>query len=80
DDVMWGCVTQLGDQSSNIGRFAVLAAGWPDSVPAVTINRACGSGQQAIESAAHAVIAGAYEIAIAGGVETMSRVPLGAAR
>lgn len=80
DDVMWGCVTQLGDQSSNIGRFAVLAAGWPDSVPAVTVNRACGSGQQAIESAAHAVIAGAHEIVVAGGVETMSRVPLGAAR
>ncbi|MFT4124699.1 MAG: thiolase family protein [Gordonia sp. (in: high G+C Gram-positive bacteria)] len=80
DDVMWGCVTQLGDQSSNVGRFATLAAGWPETVPAVTINRACGSGQQAIESAAHAVIAGAYEIAIAGGVETMSRVPLGATR
>ncbi|MCR5979314.1 acetyl-CoA C-acyltransferase [Gordonia jinghuaiqii] len=80
DDVLWGCVTQLGDQSSNIGRFAVLAAGWPDSVPAATINRACGSGQQAIESAAHAVIAGAHEIVVAGGVETMSRVPLGAAR
>ncbi|MFW0786965.1 thiolase family protein [Gordonia sp. CPCC 206044] len=80
DDVMWGCVTQLGDQSSNVGRFAVLAAGWPDSVPAVTINRACGSSQQAIESAAHAVLAGAYDIAVAGGVETMSRVPLGAAR
>lgn len=80
DDVMWGCVTQLGDQSSNIGRFGVLAAGWPDSVPAVTVNRACGSGQQAIESAAHSVIAGAHEIVVAGGVETMSRVPLGAAR
>ncbi|MDT2005512.1 thiolase family protein [Rhodococcus opacus] len=80
DDVMWGCVTQLGDQSSNVGRFAVLAAGWPESVPAVTVNRACGSGQQAIESAAHAVISGAYDIAVAGGVETMSRVPLGAAR
>ncbi|MFT4041753.1 MAG: thiolase family protein [Gordonia sp. (in: high G+C Gram-positive bacteria)] len=80
DDVMWGCVTQLGDQSSNVARFATLAAGWPETVPAVTINRACGSGQQAIESAAHAVISGAYEIAVAGGVETMSRVPLGAAR
>ncbi len=80
DDVVWGCVTQLGDQSSNVGRFAVLAAGWPDSVPAVTVNRACGSGQQAIESAAHAVISGAYEIAVAGGVESMSRIPLGAAR
>lgn len=80
DDVMWGCVTQLGDQSSNIGRFAVLAAGWPESVPAVTINRACGSSQQALESAVHAVIAGAYDMVVAGGVETMSRVPLGAAR
>ncbi|KXF57164.1 acetyl-CoA acetyltransferase [Rhodococcus sp. SC4] len=80
DDVMWGCVTQLGDQSSNVARFATLAAGWPESVPAVTINRACGSGQQAIESAAHAVMSGAYDIAVAGGVETMSRVPLGAAR
>ncbi|MEE4023341.1 thiolase family protein [Gordonia sp. PKS22-38] len=80
DDVMWGCVTQLGDQSSNVGRFAVLAAGWPDHVPAVTINRACGSSQQAIESAAHAVIAGAYDMVVAGGVETMSRVPLGATR
>lgn len=80
DDVMWGCVTQLGDQSSNVGRFATLAAGWPESVPAVTINRACGSGQQAIESAAHAVMAGEYDIAVAGGVEMMSRVPLGATR
>ncbi|MFE4499090.1 thiolase family protein [Rhodococcus sp. NPDC056743] len=80
DDVMWGCVTQLGDQSSNVARFATLAAGWPESVPAVTINRACGSGQQAIESAAHAVMSGAYDIAVAGGVEMMSRIPLGAAR
>ncbi|MFZ2177981.1 MAG: beta-ketoacyl synthase N-terminal-like domain-containing protein, partial [Rhodococcus sp. (in: high G+C Gram-positive bacteria)] len=80
DDVMWGCVTQIGDQSSNIGRFAVLAAGWPESVPAVTFNRACGSSQQAVESAAHAVMSGAYDIVVAGGVETMSRVPLGAAR
>lgn len=80
DDVMWGCVTQLGDQSSNVARFGVLAAGWPESVPAVTINRACGSSQQALESAVHAVAAGAYDVAVAGGVETMSRVPLGAAR
>ncbi|KAA9163678.1 thiolase family protein [Amycolatopsis acidicola] len=80
DDVMWGCVTQIGDQSSNIGRFAVLAAGWPEHVPGVTINRACGSSQQAVDSAAHAVMAGQYDIVIAGGVETMSRVPLGAAR
>lgn len=80
DDVMWGCVTQLGDQSSNVARFAVLAAGWPETVPAVTFNRACGSSQQALESAVHAVAAGAYDVAVAGGVETMSRVPLGAAR
>ncbi|GLY38917.1 acetyl-CoA acyltransferase [Amycolatopsis sp. NBRC 101858] len=80
DDVMWGCVTQLGDQSSNIGRFAALAAGWPESVPGVTFNRACGSSQQALESAVHAVVAGAYDWVVAGGVESMSRVPLGAAR
>jgi acetyl-CoA acyltransferase len=80
DDVMWGCVTQIGDQSSNIGRFAVLAAGWPEHVPGVTINRACGSSQQAVDSAAHAVMAGQYDLVVAGGVETMSRVPLGAAR
>lgn len=80
DDVVWGCVTQLGDQSSNIGRFAVLAAGWPEHVPGVTVNRACGSSQQAVDSAAHAVMAGQYDLAVAGGVETMSRVPLGAAR
>ncbi|MFE7792748.1 thiolase family protein [Streptomyces sp. NPDC057460] len=80
DDVMWGCVTQIGDQSSNIGRFAVLAAGWPDHVPGVTINRACGSSQQAVDSAAHAVMAGQYDLVVAGGVETMTRVPLGSHR
>jgi acetyl-CoA acyltransferase len=80
DDVVWGCVTQLGDQSSNVGRFGVLAAGWPESVPAVTVNRACGSSQQALDQAAHAVIAGAADVVVAGGVETMSRVPLGATR
>ncbi len=80
DDVYWGCVTQLGDQSSNVGRFATLAAGWPEQVPAVTINRACGSSQQALEFAAQAVMAGREDLVVAGGVETMSRVPLGAAR
>jgi acetyl-CoA acyltransferase len=80
DDVLWGCVTQIGDQSSNIGRFAVLAAGWPEHVPGVTINRACGSSQQAVDSAAHAVMAGQYDLVVAGGVETMSRVPLGSHR
>lgn len=80
DDVVWGCVTQLGDQSSNIGRFGVLAAGWPETVPAVTINRACGSSQQAIDQAAQAVMSGAADLVVAGGVESMSRVPLGATR
>jgi acetyl-CoA acyltransferase len=80
DDVVWGCVTQLGDQSGNVGRFAVLAAGWPESIPGVTINRACGSSQQALEFAAMGVMAGRYDFVIAGGVESMTRVPLGATR
>jgi acetyl-CoA acyltransferase len=80
DDVVWGCVSQVGDQSSNIGRFAALAAGWPEHVPGVTINRACGSSQQAVDFAAQAVMSGQYDLVVAGGVETMSRVPLGAAR
>lgn len=80
DDVVWGCVSQVGDQSSNIGRFAVLAAGWPESIPGTTVNRACGSSQQALDFAAHAVMSGQQEVVVAGGVEVMSRVPLGAAR
>jgi acetyl-CoA acyltransferase len=80
DDVIWGCVTQLGDQSSNIARFVTLAAGWPDSIPGTTVNRACGSSQQALDFAAHAVMSGAMDIVVAGGVESMSRVGLGAAR
>jgi len=80
DDVIWGCVSQIGDQSSNIARFAVLAAGWPESIPGTTINRACGSSQQALDFAAHAVMCGAMDIVVAGGVESMSRVPLGVTR
>ncbi|WP_026310973.1 thiolase family protein [Parafrankia elaeagni] len=80
DDVQWGCVGQVGDQSSNVGRYAVLAAGWPESVPAVTVNRACGSSQQALDQAVFAVMAGAQDLVVAGGVESMSRVPLGATR
>jgi acetyl-CoA acyltransferase len=80
DDVIWGCVSQIGDQSSNVARFAALAAGWPDSIPGTTINRACGSSQQALDFAAHAVMCGAMDIVVAGGVESMSRVPLGSAR
>lgn len=80
DDVVWGCVSQVGDQSSNIARFAVLAAGWPEHVPGTTVNRACGSSQQALDFAVHAVMAGQQDVVVAGGVEVMSRVPLGAAR
>jgi acetyl-CoA acyltransferase len=80
DDVIWGCVGQVGDQSANIGRYGVLAAGWPESVPGTTINRACGSSQQALEFGFAGVISGAYDVVVAGGVEVMSRVPLGATR
>jgi acetyl-CoA acetyltransferase family protein len=80
DDVIWGCVSQVGDQSSNIGRYAVLAAGWPESIPGTTINRACGSSQQALDFAVQAVMSGQQDVVVAGGVEVMSRVPLGSAR
>jgi acetyl-CoA acyltransferase len=80
DDVVWGCVSQVGDQSSNIGRWAVLAAGWPETIPGTTVNRACGSSQQAVDFAVQAVMSGQQDIVVAGGVEVMSRVPLGAAR
>jgi acetyl-CoA acyltransferase len=80
DDVIWGCVSQVGDQSGNIGRFSVLAAGWPETIPGTTINRACGSSQQALDFAVHAVMSGQQDVVVAGGVEVMSRVPLGAAR
>jgi len=77
DDVIWGCVSQVGEQTYNVGRSAVLAAGWPERIPATTVDRQCGSSQQAAEFAAAGVIAGRYDIAIAGGVESMTRVPLG---
>ncbi|MFT4211751.1 MAG: thiolase family protein [Microbacterium sp.] len=77
DDVLLGCVSQVGEQSSNIARQAVLAAGFDTAVPAATIDRQCGSSQQAAHIAAQAVSAGAYDVVIAGGVESMSRVPLG---
>jgi len=80
DDVVWGCVSQVGDQSSNIGRWAVLAAGWPEHIPGTTINRACGSSQQALDFAVQGVMSGQQDVVVAGGVEVMSRVPLGAAR
>ncbi|MEA3158851.1 MAG: acetyl-CoA acyltransferase, partial [Gammaproteobacteria bacterium] len=75
EDVITGCVIQVGEQAGNIGRQAVIAAGMPESVPAVTLDRKCGSAQQAIDFAAQGVIAGAYDAAIAGGVEMMSTVP-----
>jgi len=77
DDVIMGCVSQVGQQSLNIGRNAVLAAGWPESVPATTVDRQCGSSQQAIHFAAQGVIAGAYDIVVAAGVEIMTNTPMG---
>ena len=77
DDVIVGCVMQVGEQSLNVGRNALLAAGYPESVPATTIDRQCGSSQQALHFAAQGVIAGAYDIVVAGGVEVMTRTPMG---
>jgi acetyl-CoA acyltransferase len=79
DDVLAGCVSQAGEQSLNVGRNAVLAAGWPDQIPATSIDRQCGSSQQAAHFAAQSIIAGAADVVIACGVESMSRVPMGAA-
>ncbi|SEC96798.1 thiolase family protein [Rhodococcus koreensis] len=79
DDVITGCVLQQEQQGGNIGRHAVLAAGFPESVPAVTVDRQCGSGQQAVSFAAQGVLAGSYDLAIACGVESMSQVPMPAA-
>jgi len=78
DDVLMGCVMQVGEQGINIGRNAVLAAGWPDTVPGTTIDRQCGSSQQALHFAAQGVVAGAYDVVVAAGVEVMTRVPMGA--
>ncbi|MEV0184213.1 thiolase family protein [Streptomyces sp. NPDC050625] len=80
DDVLWGCVNQLGDQAAQIARFVVLAAGWPESVPGVTINRACGSAQASIDFGAGMVMSGQYDMVVVGGVESMSRVAPGAGR
>ncbi|WP_329113749.1 thiolase family protein [Streptomyces sp. NBC_01465] len=80
DDVVWGTVSQVGEQAGVVGRFAALAAGWPESVPGVSVSRACGSSQQSVHFAAGLVTAGQYDIAVAGGVESMSRVPMGSAR
>ncbi|CUU58097.1 acetyl-CoA acyltransferase [Parafrankia irregularis] len=77
DDVIWGCVSQVGEQTLDIARNAPLAAGWPESVTGVTVDRQCGSSQQAVHFAAAGLIAGHYDIVVAGGVESMSRVPMG---
>ena len=78
DDVIMGCVMQVGEQAANVGRNAVLAAGWPEHIPGTTIDRQCGSSQQAAHFAAQGVMAGAYDIVVAAGVEVMTRVPMGA--
>ncbi len=77
EDVIVGCVSQVGEQSLNVGRNAVLAAGFPETVPGTTVDRQCGSSQQAIHFAAQGVLSGAYDVVIAGGVESMTRVPMG---
>ena len=77
DDVIMGCVSQVGEQTFNVARNAVLSAGWPESVPGTTIDRQCGSSQQAAHFAAQGVMAGAYDVVVAAGIELMSRVPMG---
>ncbi|MGP0029157.1 MAG: thiolase family protein [Acidimicrobiales bacterium] len=77
DDVIMGCVMQVSEQALNVGRNTVLAAGWPESVPATTIDRQCGSSQQALHFAAQGVMAGAYDVVVAAGVESMTRTPMG---
>ena len=78
DDVIMGSVMQVGEQALNIARSSVLAAGWPETVPGTTVDRQCGSSQQAMHFAAQGVMAGAYDIVVAAGVESMTRVPMGA--
>ena len=77
DDVVWGCVSQVGEQTFDIARNAVLAAGWPQSVPGVTVDRQCGSSQQSVHFAAAGLVSGQDDVVVAGGVESMSRVPMG---
>ena len=77
DDVVFGCVMQVGEQAINVARNAVLASGWPETVPGTTVDRQCGSSQQAAHFAAQGVMAGAYDVVVAGGVEVMTRVPMG---
>src|ERR1700712_1942759 len=80
DDVFWGCVSQVGAQTFDIGRVAVLAAGWPESVPGTTIDRQCGSSQPALAFAAATVVSGQADVVVAGGVESMSPIPMASTR
>ena len=77
DDVIWGCVSQVGEQTFDIARTALLAAGWPETVTGVTVDRQCGSSQQSVHFAAAGLVAGHYDVVVAGGVESMTRVPMG---
>jgi acetyl-CoA acyltransferase len=79
EDVIWGCVSQVGEQTMDIARTSALAAGWPETVTGVTVDRQCGSSQQAVHFAAGGLISGQYDVVVAGGVESMSRVPMGLA-
>ncbi|MCE0765986.1 acetyl-CoA C-acyltransferase [Pseudonocardia kujensis] len=79
DDVVWGCVSQIGEQTFDIARTSVLAAGWPETVPGTTVDRQCGSSQQAVHFAAAGLVSGQYDVVVAGGVESMTRVPMGSA-
>ncbi len=78
DDVIMGCVMQVGEQGTNVARNAVLAAGWPERIPGTTVDRQCGSSQQAVHFAAQGVMSGAYDVVVASGVEVMTRIPMGA--
>ncbi|ABE36495.1 acetyl-CoA C-acetyltransferase family protein [Paraburkholderia xenovorans LB400] len=80
NDVVFGCVTQIGEQSANIARTSVLGAGWPETIPGLTIDRKCGSGEEAVHIAAGLIAFGAADVIVAGGAESMSRVPMGSNR
>src|SRR3546814_12378610 len=80
DDVVFGCVTQIGEQSANIARTSLLGAGWPETIPGMTVDRKCGSSEAAVHVAVGEIMAGACDVVVAGGAESMSRVPLGSNR
>src|SRR3546814_11722432 len=80
DDVVFGCVTQIGEQSANIARTSLLGAGWPETIPGMTVDRKCGSSEAAVHVAVGEIMAGACGVVVAGGAESMSRVPRGSNR